>query len=150
MIIDFHAHIYPEKIAEKASVAISKFYENAAMAYHGRSDELIEEGANGGVTHFVVHSAATKADQVESVNNFIIRETEKHKEFIGFGTIHPDYENFEEELVRIKNAGLKGIKILKQIRKKWIRFIKKLLSLEWWFFFMREITATTDQVLAGF
>ena len=34
MIIDFHAHIYPDKIAAKASAAIGEFYD-APMARHG-------------------------------------------------------------------------------------------------------------------
>lgn len=44
MIIDFHAHIYPEKIAARASSAISVFYENAPMAWTGTAEELIETG----------------------------------------------------------------------------------------------------------
>ena len=43
MIIDFHTHIYPAKIAAKAAEAIGKFYEDAPMAWHGTSEELIAE-----------------------------------------------------------------------------------------------------------
>ena len=111
MIIDFHAHIYPEKIAEKATIAISKFYENAPMAWHGRIPELLESGRQIGVTKYIVHSTATKPQQVESINNFILDECAKHPEFIGFGTMHPDYENYSAELERIHSAGLKGIKL---------------------------------------
>lgn len=117
MIIDFHAHIYPEKIAAKASKSISDFYEGAAMAWEGSSAKLIESGKKIGVTKYVVHSAATSVSQVEIVNNFILKETEAHKEFVGFGTIHPDYENFEQELERIKAAGLKGIKLHPDFQK---------------------------------
>ena len=111
MIIDFHAHIYPEKIAEKATKSISSFYENTPMAWNGRCQELIESGKKIGVVKYIVHSTATKAEQVESINNFIIGECQKYPEFVGFGTMHPDYENFEQELERIHNAGLKGIKL---------------------------------------
>lgn len=111
MIIDFHAHIYPEKIAEKATLSISAFYENAPVRYHGHSEELIASGSKIGVTNYVVHSTATKESQVESINNFIISEAQKHPEFVGFGTMHPDFINFEEELNRIKSAGIKGLKL---------------------------------------
>lgn len=117
MIIDFHAHIYPEKIAAKATYAISQFYEDAPMRWHGISHELIESGSKIGVTKYVVHSAATTGAQVEGINNFILREVEAHPEFIGFGTIHPEFENFEVELERIKKAGLKGIKIHPDFQK---------------------------------
>lgn len=109
MIIDFHAHIYPEKIAEKATKNVGSFY-NLAMTYSGLPEELIARGSKVGVEKYIVHSTATKPEQVESINNYIIDQINKHPEFIGFGTIHPDYKDFEKELTRIKEAGLKGVK----------------------------------------
>ena len=110
MIIDFHAHIYPQKIAVKASSNIGRFY-NVSMCYDGSPEKLIESGKKIGVEKYIVHSTATVAHQVESINNYIIQEVNAHTEFVGFGTIHPDYENFDDELKRIKAAGLKGIKL---------------------------------------
>lgn len=117
MIIDFHAHIYPEKIAAKASQAISNFYEGAPMGWHGVASELIESGKQIGVSKYVVHSAATTEAQVEVVNNFILKSCQENPEFIGYGTIHPNYENFEVELERIKEAGLKGVKLHPDFQK---------------------------------
>ena len=116
MIIDFHAHIYPGKIAEKASKVIGEFYD-MPMCYNGSVQRLLESGSQIDVTKYIVHSTATKPEQVESINNFIIEETRLHSEFIGFGTIHPDYQNFESELERIKKAGLKGIKLHADFQK---------------------------------
>ncbi len=75
MIIDFHAHIYPDKIAEKATKAISDFY-NAPMAYWGHMEELLASGSKIGVEKYIVHSTATKPMQVESINNFILSAVE--------------------------------------------------------------------------
>ena len=116
MIIDFHAHIYPEKIAEKASRVIGEFYD-LPMCYNGSVQRLLESGSQINVTKYIVHSTATKPEQVESINNFIIEETKRHSEFIGFGTIHPDYEDYENELSRITKAGLKGIKLHADFQK---------------------------------
>jgi len=116
MIIDFHAHIFPAKIADKASKSIGDFY-TSPMEYNGSVEKLLESGSKIGVSKYIVHSTATKAPQVEAINNFIIEEAALHKEFIGFGSIHPDYENFEEELKRIKAAGLKGIKLHADFQK---------------------------------
>lgn len=116
MIIDFHAHIYPSKIAEKASKAIGDFY-NAPMAYHGSPEQLLESGSKIGVDIYIVHSAASKPMQVESINNFIIESVAEHPEFVGFGTMHADYDNFAAELKRIKEAGLKGIKLHPDFQK---------------------------------
>ena len=103
IIVDFHAHIYPAKIADKASHTIGEFY-NTSMRFNGSSEKLLESGREIGVKYYIVHSTATKPEQVEAINNYIIGETQLHPEYIGFGTIHPDYENFEEELHRIKRS----------------------------------------------
>ena len=117
MIIDFHAHIYPEKIAEKATAAVGTFYGDAPMAWHGRAQELIESGSRIGVEKYIVHSVATKAEQVESINNFIISACEKFPQFVGFATMHPDYENFDAELDRVYTEGLRGVKLHPDFQK---------------------------------
>ena len=101
MIIDFHCHIYPAKIAEKASKSVGDFY-NYPMKYHGSPEELLESGSKIGVDKYVILPVATKAMQVEPSNNFVIEQCEEHPEFIGFGTMHPDYDNYEALLHRIK------------------------------------------------
>ena len=106
MIIDFHAHIFPPKIAEKATKSIGDFY-NLEMSYIGTPEELVKSGSKIGVSKYIVHSTATKAMQVESINNYIIDELIDYPEFVGYGTIHPDYDNFENELKRIKAEGKK-------------------------------------------
>ena len=42
-IIDFHAHIFPEKIADKATTNIGAFYD-IPMHVNGRVTALFEEG----------------------------------------------------------------------------------------------------------
>lgn len=109
-IINFHTHIYPQTIAEKATRAIGKFY-NIPMDKIGTSEHLIEECSAVGIDKCVIHSVATAPHQVTSINNFILEECEKHKEFFGFAAMHPDFTEFETEIERITKAGLKGIKI---------------------------------------
>ena len=116
MIIDFHAHIYPEKIADKASKTIGDFYDTS-MCYNGVPERLLASGRKIGVEKYIVHSTATVAHQVEAINNYIVNEINAHKEFVGFGTVHPGYENFENELKRIKGLGLKGIKLHPDFQK---------------------------------
>lgn len=109
-IIDFHAHIYPQKIADKAVHSIGKFY-NINMEGHGTAGGLVDNGNKIGVVKYIVHSTATKPSQVEAINNFIISEISAEKRFVGFGTLHQDFDKTETEIVRIKDAGLKGIKL---------------------------------------
>jgi predicted TIM-barrel fold metal-dependent hydrolase len=109
-IIDFHAHIFPAKIAAKATQAIGTFYK-APMRYSGSIAELLESGSKIGVEKYIVHSTATKPEQVESINDFIIGEVSRESRFIGFGTLHPDFAGADAEISRIRDAGLRGIKL---------------------------------------
>ena len=113
MIIDAHAHIYPEKIAEKATEAIGNFYSIPMDIKKGTPDFLIENGKKAGITGFLVHSVATKKEQVRSINDFIFSETQKHKEFIAFMTLHEDMteEEIAEEITLAVSRGFKGIKL---------------------------------------
>ena len=119
MIIDAHAHIYPEKIAQKATDAIGKFYDIKMELPSGTSERLLEVGSKAGITKYIVHSVATKPEQVKSINNYIIGEANKHKEFIGFMTLHEDLsiEELEEEIDRCIKVGIKGIKLHPDFQK---------------------------------
>ncbi len=111
MIIDAHAHIYPEKIAVKASNNVGNFY-GIKMAYDGTLEHLLEEGTKAGVNKFLVHSVATKPAQVGSINRFIAESVAAHPDqLIGFCAMHPDSDHKEEEFRWAMAHGLKGIKL---------------------------------------
>lgn len=112
-LIDAHAHIFPDKIAGKASVAIGDFYNNFhGMEGDGTLTRLMELGGQAGVDHYVVFSAATRPEQVQSINDFIaVQMNANPGKVTGLGTLHPDMENPEEEIDRIIALGLKGIKL---------------------------------------
>ena len=118
-IIDVHNHIYPEKIVAKATDAIGVFYD-IDMQHLGTGNELVEAGKRAGIEKFVVCSAATIPQQVQIINNFIAAECAKHPEFIGFGTLHPDYEDIEGEIARMKELGLRGVKLHPDFQKFYI------------------------------
>lgn len=110
-IIDTHAHIFPEKIAQKAVESISAFYGGTPMRHAGTAEALLASGEAVGVEKYLVSSTATKPEQVEAINNFILEACAAHSQFIGLGTMHPGYAHFEEELARIRAQGIKGIKL---------------------------------------
>lgn len=115
-IIDAHTHIFPEKIAEKATVNIGKFY-GLPMSRVGSSEMLLRCGAKIGARRYLVCSTATTTEQVRSINDFIARECAEHPEFYGFGTLHPDYEDLEGEIERILSLGLHGVKLHPDFQK---------------------------------
>ena len=111
-IIDAHAHIYPEKIAAKAVSAIGQFYGvEQSMAGQGSSADLLGICERSDITHFIVHSVATTAHSVPVINTFLAEQAAAHPEFIGFGTMHPDFEDMEAEVNRAIESGLHGFKL---------------------------------------
>ncbi|NCA66773.1 MAG: hypothetical protein EOM87_01770 [Clostridia bacterium] len=121
MIIDSHSHIFPEKIATKASDAIGDFY-NLPMRENGSIGGLLRSGGKIGVSKYIVHSTATSVHQVRSINNFIIDAVNTYPELIGYMTLHPDMQEKEVrlELQRCMAAGLKGIKLHPDFQKFYI------------------------------
>jgi hypothetical protein len=109
-IIDFHTHIYPEKIAEKATASTCAFY-GLQTDLVGTAQTLLEQGKAAGISEFVLLPVAIRPDQVRSVNSFIVEETQNHPEFHGFGTLHPGMEDPFSEIAFVQSSGLKGIKL---------------------------------------
>lgn len=117
MLIDFHTHAFPDKIAERA---ISSLEQNliehagdekyAHANYRGTVNELRQSMKENGVDISVVLPIATTVTQSDSINRFAA-EINGHDGIISFGSLHPGQENPEKELIKIKELGLKGIKL---------------------------------------
>ncbi|MCE5323778.1 amidohydrolase [bacterium] len=107
-VIDFHVHVYPDNVAQRA---IDNVYtaNNLIPAYDGTTSGLINMMDNDGVRLAVIAPIATKASQVESINDWAISHTDKH--IISFGGIHPDCDDLDDQVEKIISAGLPGIKI---------------------------------------
>lgn len=107
---DAHAHIYPEKIAEKATASVGDFYA-LKMDNVGLPSVLAEQGGGAGIDRCAVCSVATKVEQVRSINRFIEGACREYPQFVGLAAWHPDIEDVEGELDDIEGRGLRGIKL---------------------------------------
>ncbi|MCL2634372.1 MAG: amidohydrolase family protein [Oscillospiraceae bacterium] len=125
MVFDAHTHIFPDKIAERASAGIGEFYD-MPMKYDGSVATLMQlcrrvaASLNNSVIGCMVCSVATRPEQVISINDFIsdaVHESDGF--FTGFCSLHPDMtENeLDSELNRVIALGLKGVKLHPDIQK---------------------------------
>ena len=73
-IIDFHTHIYPHKIAEKAVSSVGEFY-NLKMQGEGTAENLLKQGEKHNISNFVVHSVAVTPSHVQTINDYIANNT---------------------------------------------------------------------------
>ena len=106
-VIDMHTHIFPEKIAAKATVATAEYFDLPEPPNHyGSVAELVEALGQAGIERAMVFSAATTAHQVEHINRYILSEAEAHPQFIPCGTLHAACEGFREELAWMREHGM--------------------------------------------
>ena len=110
-IIDVHAHVFPQKIAEKAVESIGGFY-GYRMECDSLVDTLLTVSRAAGIGRSVIHSVAVSPRQVSSINAFIAESQNAHpKELTGFGTIHALCEHPEDVVEDCIRMGLHGLKI---------------------------------------
>ena len=53
-IIDIHTHIYPDKIARKATDSVRDFYQIEGSNMDGTVDMLLRQGSKAGISRYVV------------------------------------------------------------------------------------------------
>ena len=113
-IFDIHTHIYPDAIAKKAVASLEHFYSFRA-AGKGTYNDLKKHAKKGRLSGFLLFSVATSPHQVTKINDCIARFVALARkdgfESAGFGAMHQDFEDVEEEIARIETLGLKGVKM---------------------------------------
>jgi predicted TIM-barrel fold metal-dependent hydrolase len=110
-VIDFHAHGFPEKIADRAVENLENHYK-VRISHGGRISDLMYHAKEGEIEHLVLSSAATKPEAVKVNNDWVASVAAQYPRFVtGFGSIHAGFTDFAEELRRMRSLGLKGIKI---------------------------------------
>ncbi len=108
MIIDTHTHICPDKIAP---IVANNTVERLGIKIYGDFTVRGQLSAmdRWGINASQVFCVAEKPSVVQAANDFVASVCDGQRLF-GLGTLHPDYENFEEEIDRLKAMKLKGVK----------------------------------------
>ncbi len=114
MVIDFHTHIFPEKIAAKTIAYLEQKAHIKAFG-EGTEEGLVKSMEAAGVDVSVVLPVVTRPEQFHTINEFAVKLNEKYrnrqKRLWSFGGIHPDSADYKKELRTIKRLGLLGIKL---------------------------------------
>lgn len=107
MIVDFHTHCFADAIAERAVASIAQAADIKANA-DGTVSGIRASMKNAGIDKSVLLNIATKPQQTSKINQWAI--SIQDDDLIPFGTIHPDYVDWKNELIRLQQSGIKGIK----------------------------------------
>lgn len=115
MIIDFHTHIFPEKIAEKALAKLCGVI-HLKPSMNGTMAGLLSSMQEAGMDIGVVLPTVTDPHQFDSILRFAcyVNEYEYPKEgprLLSLGGIHPDSADYKGQLSLLCEYGFRGFKI---------------------------------------
>ncbi len=108
MIIDFHAHVFPDKVAPHV---LQELKTKGGLA-------TFSDGTVGGLTSYlegtrlnyvVAMGVAIRPDLVVKTNDWLMNI--KDRRIIPFGSVHPDYPEPAAEIDRLRQSGIKGLKL---------------------------------------
>ncbi len=110
MLIDFHVHAFPDFLASKAVPLLA---EKGGIPYFGDGtvSNLIAKMDECGVDRSVILNIATNPKQQTNVNNFAIEINYANPRLYALGSLNPDSDCIETEARRLKDSGIRGIKI---------------------------------------
>lgn len=115
MLIDFHTHSFPEKIAARTIDILESNTERvegkrSRACTDGTVKGLLKSMSEYGVDISVVMPIATNPKQADTINR-VAQETNAIDGLYSFGSLHPIQEDWERVIEDIYARGLKGVKL---------------------------------------
>ena len=116
MVIDFHTHAFPEKIAEKTLGLLAKLSQ-VEPETNGTISGLLSSMDEAGVDTSVILPVVTAPKQFDSIMRFALKinedfgfldktwEKKTMPKLVSFGGIHPDSADYKGELKALADAG---------------------------------------------
>lgn len=134
MIIDFHTHAFPEKIAARA-LADLKMNINIEPCTNGTVDDLLSVLHENNIDVGVELNIAVKEGSEKTINKTAFENAEKYSgKLVPFGSVNPKSENALLVIDEIASMGLKGIKLHPEYQKffiddeKYLKIYERALS----------------------
>ena len=129
MIIDFHTHVYPDKIASRTMEALQSHAPQVTAYTNGTVEGLRQSMRQAGIDYSVILPVATRKGQFDTVNRFARQINDTYDDLISFGGIHPDDDDIAGKLQFLRDSGFKGIKIKAVTGVNLVKRVEQSLSL---------------------
>jgi uncharacterized protein len=115
MVIDFHAHCFPDRLAATALDQLSRSAGALTKWTQGTFEDTKRHMKQNGVDVAVLLNIAVTPSQQKNVNDFAARVS--CGSTFGFGSVHPFAPDALDELERMAALGLKGVKFHPQYQR---------------------------------
>lgn len=110
MIIDMHAHTFPDALAARAVAQLSA--RAGVPAYtDGTCDGLHASMQRAGIGMSAVMPVATKPSQVRAINAWAVEMNTRYADLVCFGVLFPGAEGWEAEIAQLRADGIRGVKL---------------------------------------
>lgn len=115
MIIDTHVHVCPDRIVQMMEDALMRTWGSPTF---GRltAESLLSTLEEWGIDKAVVFNVCQDASQVRAANNFLIK-LKSNEKLIPLGNMLPGFPEYKEELKRLRDNGIQGIKFSSRAQK---------------------------------
>ncbi|MGI5963319.1 MAG: amidohydrolase family protein [Lawsonibacter sp.] len=112
MIFDFHTHTFPDTIAHTTVEKLQALSHSRPFT-DGTRNGLAQSMVQAGIDGALILPVATNTRQVPHVNDASaqLNALAPQSGIYSFGCMHPDFSDWKQELGRIAQLGLKGIKL---------------------------------------
>lgn len=107
MVVDIHVHCYPDKVADKSISARSNKF-GILPVTDGTVHGLKKSMQAAGVGLSVMQPIAMRPGQTVKMNRWSLENEEAG--VMSFGTIHPDFPDWKQEIRWLAGNGFKGVK----------------------------------------
>jgi len=109
MIIDFHAHMFPDELAPAAIRALTESIDNLyPPVSDGTKAGLLGNMDKWGIDVSVVLPVVTKQSQLRKANEFMAASNSDR--LVCFGGIYPRTDDYKRDIDYVAGLGLKGLK----------------------------------------
>lgn len=110
MVIDFHSHTYPPKIADMVVRRLSG--PSGVKAFTDATAAGLEESCvRNNIEKAIVLPVVTSPRQAESINRIAVETNQREGRLLSFGGIHPDNSDYRRIFSTLAAEGIQGIKL---------------------------------------
>jgi predicted TIM-barrel fold metal-dependent hydrolase len=109
MVIDFHTHVFPDALADKALSTLLTGIENSFTPVNNATvSGLLKNMDAWNIDISVVQPVITKQSQMKKTNEWAISICSDR--IVSFGSIYPHTDNYKRDIDFVAGLGLKGLK----------------------------------------
>lgn len=109
MIIDVHAHAFPDHLAQRAVSTLAGQTGMHQPVMDGTIATLLKSMDECGITRAFIASIATKPQQNSAILSW--SQSIRSERILPLGSVHPWSELWERDLERVAESGLVGVKL---------------------------------------